>query len=610
MAALAADARSAGDAPLIEDVWSRTEPKYRRRALVLLTINALFFVGLGCVVYWMRTGVVFAPSLPDYWDQLAATFSPSLDTQHTPVSLSMGPISIDNVPLMTPILGMLLASLVSIPILVAILYRFWSSVPFLGVVGFVAVMPWLAITLLGSCLLASVRPFRFRSRFVSALMGLLPVILYLFMASRQSAGAVDALPNPADRIKVMTPLILAVVASALVMGLVLLLARAVNYRPGAITPLLAILFLTPPMIFEFYVGRDELHYRLLERAFGPGSEYFAGEAVSVAYEDSVARVRSASPERSGEDVRDEVSLKWSLALDSDIGLAFARYRDMAAHWADRFVHRFPDSVYAPNALYLKGRALDMRVDERKFRESKQLVFYDDFPRSGSRRAWKLAERNAPNSVVGAVATYRLAKLDVRDGKIDRAISRLQRLTEHFGSDSETISSATSVQGGASGLMTRKPPEESLDLSLSHIVFQGRVLLSFLESNRDPRYGDAPLMELQLYDPRNPMYSANISALSRRYPGSMLADNLALELAIHEDDERARLRALERCAEVSERSDALPRALYELGMTYASMGRVSEARSAMSRVLESFNRSPWSERCQQRLQRLQPVKEVK
>jgi len=55
------------------------------------------------------------------------------------------------------------------------------------------------------------------------------------------------------------------------MAIVLTIARLVNYRPGAIAPLMAIMFATPVVLFETKVGRDELSYRLLERDFGPNS---------------------------------------------------------------------------------------------------------------------------------------------------------------------------------------------------------------------------------------------------------------------------------------------------------------------------------------------------
>ncbi|MCP4250113.1 MAG: hypothetical protein GY778_23980, partial [bacterium] len=157
-------------AETIDDVWSRAGFKYRTRAIVLLVINILLFAGLGCFAYWLRTGVVFAPAEADYAAQFKATFSPSFESDVTLGSLLTFPISVEQVPMQIVILGLLLAALVSIPILVSILYRFQASLPFLAVVAFLAMMPWLAITLIGSCILASVRRFRFQFRYASALL--------------------------------------------------------------------------------------------------------------------------------------------------------------------------------------------------------------------------------------------------------------------------------------------------------------------------------------------------------------------------------------------------------------------------------------------------------
>ena len=103
-------------------------------------------------------------------DELAQAFlSVGATQRHVSLgSLLHEPISVQDVPMQIPILGLLMAALIAIPILVSLLYRFWASLPFIAVVGFLAVMPWLAITLLISCIVASVRPFRTRFRFVSA----------------------------------------------------------------------------------------------------------------------------------------------------------------------------------------------------------------------------------------------------------------------------------------------------------------------------------------------------------------------------------------------------------------------------------------------------------
>ena len=199
----------AADQPFT-DVWSRTAPKYRKRAIVLLLVNIVLFAGLGSFASGLRTGVTFAPTQYGYWQLVAATFMPK-GTAHLG-NFVLFPIRLDIVPLHGIVVGLLLAALVSVPILIAILYRFPCCIPFILIVALLAVMPWLAINITGACILATARPLRFRFRYASALLGLMLVLLYFYGASRQAAPSVEQYA-PADRMKFMAPWILATLAS-------------------------------------------------------------------------------------------------------------------------------------------------------------------------------------------------------------------------------------------------------------------------------------------------------------------------------------------------------------------------------------------------------------
>ncbi|GAG47742.1 unnamed protein product, partial [marine sediment metagenome] len=89
-----------GQAPAeIFDVWSRTGSKYRTRSVVLLVVNVLLFAALGCFAFWLRTGVAFAPGIPDYWPTFAEIFNPSRDTEVTLGRVATFPISVEEVPM-------------------------------------------------------------------------------------------------------------------------------------------------------------------------------------------------------------------------------------------------------------------------------------------------------------------------------------------------------------------------------------------------------------------------------------------------------------------------------------------------------------------------------
>ncbi len=571
------------------DVWSRTERKYRRRALVLMAINIVLFGGICCVAYWLRTGVVFAPASGEYWSQLVATFHISSQTEHTPLALGLDPISIVDVPMMIVVLGLVLAALVSIPIVVSILYRFWWSIPFSVSVGFLGVMPWLAITLVASCLIASVKPFRVRSRYASALMSLVPIVVYMFMASRQVSGAVEKLANPSDFVKLQAMLSLSLIAAAVVMGIVLTIARLVNYRPGAIAPLMAILFVSPAIIFEFQVGRDELHYRLLERNYGPGSQYMVSRDIQSIL-DPVIESRMADPEnkRSFSAVRDQLTLRVALAMDPEASREWVAYQDKAALAVNRFVHLFPDSRYATAALYIKGRALDMRPDFTALEKEGRLVFFDDFPNERSRLAWEMIEANGRETPQWVVAGLHLARLDVRAGEVDRAISRLRRGIAL----GQSVLSSEGLSREDRPLMGRKLPEASLEIPIARKILESRIFLELLERNRDPIYGDVPLREFAGFAPRTLQYARHLEGVIERYPNCQLADNLRLEMARSIDDAEQRSVALGQCTLASPAEDSVAGALYSLGETYRERGEPVAAARAFERVVTEFSESAW------------------
>ena len=586
-------------APQVYDVWSRSGSKYRIRAIVLLVVNVLLFAGLGCFAYWLRTGVAFAPAQEGYRRILAETFRWARETDISLRSLLTFPISVEEVPMQIVILGLLLAALVSIPILVSILYRFPACLPFVAVVAFVAMMPWLAITLTGSCVLASVRRFRFQFRYASALLGLLLVMLYFYGASRQASAPVEALSNPADRIKFMAPWILATVASCALMAFVLLIARMVNYRPGAIAPLLALMFVIPVALFEFHVGRDELHYRLLEHKF---AKHFADRDVSADFErmvdlDWFSRKPPRPPRQVSED---SVELLWRLYLDKKIAPAMAEYGQQVVQRAARFRRNYPESRYAVAALYIEAQAQDMRVDRVAFQQDheRMLRFYGTLPSSASRRLWLMVVRNGPKTPMAAVGLHRLAVLDARMADMDSARVRLRRLLADF--SSPPTAAAQPAGPSLEAMLPVKPVEATLRIDLDHTVMEARHLLGMIEGNRDPLYGYRPLVELLHFDPRTVHHRQNLRDLLERYPSAQIEDNVELELALASLEVDGRLALLRACAEDHPRGDALPEVLFRLGEAHGEKGDSGTARQYYERVLQEHPRTMWRRSAEEKL----------
>ncbi|MFQ6048251.1 MAG: hypothetical protein ACE5K7_02680, partial [Phycisphaerae bacterium] len=487
----AADGGGAARPPIV-DVWSRTQPKYRRRAILLLLTNTVLFAGLNVFAFWLHHGRLFDFSWASY--ERAVVGKSLLD-------IVRYPISVQQVPLMIVILGLTLAVMIAVPIVVAQLYRFGTSLLFVAQVCFLGHLPTLSGFLLLSCYIAGGRRLRLPFRFASAVLGLIPITVYFLIATKGvdlsepdaqtglfatvlatvvvvatatliahqggralaggTLGAIVAtglvpatvwavlvpsreglLLDPAARLLLYSPWVLAVIAAGVFAALVLTIAWIVNYRPGAIAPLLAVLFAVPVVLFETQVGRDELQYRLLEARYGPGSRtHFREQEVRSRIFELAQRRWRQDPSLDLQAIMQNITLAWEFELEplgelkdqmAETELTrLASYQYEVVRACDEFCRARPKSRYIPNVLYMKGRALDMRVDMVRFRREGVLSFYDDFPNPVSEQTWATLVTNYPESVPSSVARYKLAVFGVRRGQVDQASRLLKELIEKF-----------------------------------------------------------------------------------------------------------------------------------------------------------------------------------
>ncbi len=589
-----------------KDVWSRSGSKYRVRAVVLLAINVLLFAGVGMFAFWIRSGVI-APSTDSYWDFLAASFRFGQQSSVSLGSLLLSPINVQEVGMQIWVLGLLMAALISIPILTSILYRFWSAIPFLAIIAFLAVMPWLAITLLTSCIIASVPPFRSKFRFMSALFGLVPAVIYLTLAWGGTTDVVAGVVDPVDRIKFIAPWVLAIVAAAVVFAIVLIIARFVDYRPGAVTPLLAVMFALPVGLFEYHVGRDELYYQLLSSL---NQTYFTDIDASVPFQQAVEEAwqQHPLPRPSLDTIRARKSMEWHLGLISDIPFhtSLAKHQAELVDQCDWFLKYLPDSKYSINALYIRARALDMRVDSSSFRQSKWIRFYDDFPNEASRYSWRKVAENDKTSDMAFIASLRLAQLDARGGQVRRSIDRLNEL---LGRDSHEIRAMNpQIPGNPQSNQpeTNTPDSRSLNITINTAILEATRLRDFLINNEDPIYDYDPICHNQArpgplwyglldLEPRHEQYGQNLRSLKEAYPNCQIEDNIDLEIAKTTKQPQLKIEGLESCLRKFPRRDSAPEALYRLAAALREVGRVSESDARLASLATEYPNSIWAER---------------
>lgn len=590
--------------PAIMDVWSRTAPKYRVRAMVLLALTFLLFAALCVFLHWLHVARPFDFSWSSYvaparvWGAQTQTLNDFLRY----------PISVERAPLHGIVLGLLVASIVAVPILVAILYRFFCAVPFIAAVLIFAHMPWMSFTLLCGCILASVRPFRMTFRYGSALLGMTPVLIYLYLAAWSETGTPGQSTTPSERTLMIAPWVLAVLSACAMMAAVLLIARVVNFRPGAIAPVMAVTFATPAVMFFEYVGRDELDYRLLEAHVGPRAERFLAtrevrdmllEWLDVRVEpdtlahfsDDLAVVWAESP-RFRERALQEMWRGW---LASRAGAYEACNRFLAAH---------PDSKYVPCALYIQARLMDMRLDEVKLRRDGRREFYTDFPHAQSEAAWTALASRYPDSPLATAAGLRRAQLKLRRGEVQAARALLVEVKQTAQRLSHKGAAASQP---ALHLLLRAPaPESSLEFDPAPFVFEARRLLELIDANADdPVFGDVPLVEFTSLDPHREGYDQQLLRLAELYEGSLLYDNLIARWAAGRSDAADRAAALAASVERFAGGDAIPEAMYQLAdlEIQNAIGDESSRRAGLARMKEvasRFGETCWGRKAQARL----------
>jgi hypothetical protein len=603
--------------PPIVDVWSRTQPKYRIRAVVLLLVNLLLYCGLCVFIHWLHFARPFDFSLSSY---LAPARFWGAQTQSLNDFITY-PINVEQTPVHGVVLGLLLAAVVAVPIVVAILYRFLSALAFVAAVLVFAHMPGMAATLTFSCILASVRPFRMSFRFGSALLGMLPVVLYLYLATRGETDQLVSYASPTETTLLAAPWVLTILAACVMTGIVLLISRLVDYRPGGVAPVVAVMFTAPLILFHVKVGADEVAYRVLEAEYGPHSQRFepvepaknTSERISALIRQLAMGTMKGTP--FGPYHPDFLDL-WGGNINAlkrplwiRLQAQFLADRTDAYEACKRFIADHPGSRYVPNVYYMQARILDTRLDRPSFMQNPpRRELYSDFPHVQSAPSWSPLFTQYPESPLSIAAGLRLAQLHLRRGEIDQALERLSTVRQRGTATLERLNTTQPARG----LLRAALPESSLEFQPKPCLFEARRLHELITANRDdPRYGSRPLEELAALDPHRAQFHRQLLRLAARYPDSFLYDNLVVLWASTLPDQQLRAEKLEACTRRFSSGDALPEAMFRLAeLEIQALGSADETRRAggierMRALANGFPGTCWGQAAAERLELLEP-----
>lgn len=596
------------------DVWSRTAPKYRIRALVLLFVNLVVFAAMCMFVHWLHVARPVDFSLESYVEPFRF-WGPQT---HTLNDFVLYPINVADNPVHAIVLGLLFATLISVPISVAILYRLPSALPFVACVLLLAHLPWLALTLCLSCVLASVRPFRMPFRYGSALVGLLPVAIYFVLAARGDLRPVQPYVSPHEKQMLAAPWALAILGACAMLAAILGWARLVAYRPGVIAPASILMFVMPAVLFARYVGADELAFRVLQQEWGLQSQRVEPtqdarpRIIELLRRWSQSDLRSVDPD--GETFlglwagNDATRRDMQRRIVSRFVVDLLEQRRSAYEACKSFIAEYPTSRYVPYVLAIQSYWLDLRLaEERLLGTNPTRELYADFPHVQSLKTWERLVRLEKQSALGALAGLRLGQLRLRSGEL---AGSLQVLDAAAGIDAAQAQS--SWREGASsrtGALNIAPMTQDL----ASYVLEARQLAATIRANcDDPQYGAAPLVRWARLDPRRPGYGLQLRELIARYPDALMLDNFLLAWIETEDNLLARADGLVTLVCRFADGDIYPAAAFALGelemlrLARDDPRRLEHGVQVLTELLRRAPADPWAAQARELLARLRPA----
>jgi hypothetical protein len=590
----------------IRDVWFYTAPRYRVRASVLLAINLVLYAGLCVFTHWLHTAEPFTFDINSYtqparfWGEQTVGLNNFL----------LYPINVTRTPWHGIVLGLLMAAIVATPIAVAILYRFPAVFPFAACVLVLAHMPWMSFTLVCSAVLAALPPFRLKFRFGSALVALIPIMVHMYLSTLSTVEQVSIYAAPELRLQLTFPWLLAIVAAAIMLGLILLIASLVRYRPGAVTPVLAAVLVPPLLVFHTQVGADELDYRVLERQFGPKSQAFS--PVLDARREILDLVHQYDPGM------DEMFFVWTHGFESLHRRVIERFetrlydaRAAANQACAQFIADYPQSRFVPSVKFIQARALDMRLDTHALRHRASREIYSDFPHPQSEPHWATLWTAHTDSPLALAAAVRLAELAMRRGDVSDALERLEVVLERnwqFNQMPERAA-ATSIED----FLAPEPAETSLGFEVDPLLSEARRMHELITQNADdPKFGSAPLQDFFRLDPRRPKYAEQIRRMMDQYPLSHLGDNLAVRWAMSAPSPVDRVLRFDMMLLSYPKGDAAAEAHFRLAdIQLQTRGQSDPAArrrgiAEMQNVTEQYGNTIWGDLARQRLELLSPT----
>ena len=504
----------------------------------------------------------------------------------------LAPLSVLTHPRMILIQGLLLSAAIFVPIIVTAMHRAPVAGLFVIVVAAIGHAPVLALMLAIGCVLVVQTPLRRTVPFLAAMVGMIPVVIYLYLSVLIGPGVQAVLPM--QKWAPLAPFVLAAVAAVIAVAVVLAVADWTGRRPLAVWATVAALPMIAPAIFYARIGPAELDYQLIAQQIGLDNELFP----SVSRADWAAR-----PDAAG---LGEPELRNSAKDDLDYR------RGKLVEQCEGYLARYPRGRRAAEVAWLAAQCLSLRLNEPAYDAG--VVRYDaSHPPPGSRAKWRQLIQQYPDAPNAALATWRVGQLALRAGQCEQADELLLAAAEQL---REIRQAHRADANSPTRAVFSKPRTVPSPQYYARALFRAERALWLMGQNRVLEDANAAKALAEYLD-ANPIamtadrHLARLSILAGKYENTRLGENLKLAVAKAMPDLKRRIEQLVLLAEQSDDLDAAVEANYELaqltlrGRDLQKQKGIKSPREYLE-IVKAAPPSPWTTKAARCLRMLAPT----
>ncbi len=536
------------------------------------------------ITCWLLTVIVFAATCL-FWSKIltGSLFSFNPESVISPKLWHIGRllltgISIFEYPWQILVLALLMAVLAVAPVLTAQLLSFVYSVPLILAVFFLANLPAFAVCLLISCVAVACRPLRFRSRYTSLALCMVPQLLYWGYFG--GARGIEPIKWGFS----FTPWIGAWLIGLAVAGVVIAIGHFTRYRPGLIWLSTTIVLVVATAVFNNAIGYDELDYQLYVASNNPEHitefhDHRITSALDQAIKDPAVNrylggfFYPTEPIALRKELKAEIQAqlahdRWPTWFVVEPELQYQDKRQWLLDQYEMFITRRRKSKRMPIALYFKALLNEYSPDIRLLNDTETLHFYSDYPFDRSREVWFRLYSEFGNSPESLEARWRVAMHWVGQGYFDQAgilIEDAQTLLD------DRLKTLADEQPTEDSLFSPfRPPADSI-MTVSKLTELKRKLsqlrsLIDTDNRTDRPDSDKRLAKFVTLNPHTPEYADWLKELLAEMGKSdPLRDNVLLAQVKLIPDEQLRAEQLAELHAKYETTDGGMQALYELAL---------------------------------------------